>query len=68
MAKQFHKLEEVEEMITEDEMPLTSYTIIHRDASLNAGEKQLLINWTKDLRQIMKDKYPADSLVRKKKK
>lgn len=67
LAKQFNKLKEVEEMITEDEMPLTSYTLIHRDASLSSGEKQILINWSKDLRQMMKDKYPADSLIRKKK-
>ena len=67
LARQFKKLKEVEEMINEDEMPLTSYTLIHRDASLNAAEKQLLINWSKNLRQIMTDKYPADSLIRKKK-
>ncbi len=67
LAKQFHKLEEVEEMITDDEMPLTSYSLIHRDASLSSNEKQLLINWSRDLRSQMKAKYPADSLIRKKK-
>lgn len=67
LAKQFHKLEEVEEMLTKDEMPLTSYTLIHRDASLNNDEKQILINWSRDLRNQMKNKYPADSLIRKKK-
>lgn len=67
LAKQYHKLEEVEKMITEDEMPLTSYTLIHRDASLNENDKQLLINWSRNLRSMMKEKYPADSLVRKKK-
>lgn len=66
LAKQFHKLEEVEEMITEAEMPLTSYTLIHWDASLTNNEKQLLINWSQDLRNQMKAKYPIDSLIRKK--
>jgi hypothetical protein len=48
-------------------MPLESYTIIHGDAKLSQEEKQVLLNWAADLRQTMKNKYPADSLIRKKK-
>jgi len=67
LARQFHKLEEVTEVIETNEMPLESYTIIHGDAKLSPEEKQVLLNWAADLRQTMKNKYPADSLIRKKK-
>lgn len=67
LARQFHKLEEVTEMIESNEMPLQSYTIIHGDAKLSAEDKQVLLTWAADLRQTMKNKYPIDSLIRKKK-
>ncbi len=40
-----HKLQEVKEVIEENEMPLTSYTIIHRDAQLNDAQKKQVIDW-----------------------
>ena len=40
-----HKLQEVKEVIEENEMPLTSYTIIHRDAQLNDTQKKQVIDW-----------------------
>lgn len=64
--KQYHKLEETEEMLNEDEMPLFSYTITHRDAVLSAEEKQVLIDWTKNIRREMESKYPIDSLIKQK--
>lgn len=67
LARQFHKLEEVTEVIEKNEMPLQSYTLIHGDAKLSPDDKQLLLTWAADLRQTMKNKYPADSLIRKKK-
>lgn len=63
---QYHKLEEIEEQIKEGEMPLDSYTWTHKDAILTSEEKEKIINWTKQLRDSMKAKYPIDSLVRKK--
>ena len=66
--KQFHRMEDVEEQMTNDEMPLTSYTLIHRDAVIDDSTKNLLINWSKDVRAVMKENYPADSLIRPKKK
>ena len=64
--KQFHKLEEVEEMISEGEMPLESYTVIHRKANLTDEQKKTMIEWSKALRDSMRNWYPADSLVKKK--
>ncbi|MCB0506768.1 MAG: heme-binding domain-containing protein [Chitinophagales bacterium] len=42
-----HKLEEVVETLEKDEMPLFSYTLVHRDAKLTAAQKSAVINWAK---------------------
>ncbi len=64
--RQYNKLKETEELLNENEMPLSSYTFIHRDAILSAQQKQVLIDWTKDIRKQMEATYPMDSLLRKK--
>ena len=63
---QYHKMEEVVEMVKEKEMPLDSYTWIHKEAILTEDEKSKLINWADTIRDSMKAKYPMDSLIRKK--
>jgi hypothetical protein len=63
---QYHKLEEVVEQVETGEMPLESYTWIHKEAKLTADEKTLLINWANERMEAMKAKYPIDSLIRKK--
>lgn len=47
LKKQKHKLQECEEMVEEDEMPLSSYTWMHSDAQLSNEEKQVLVQWVK---------------------
>jgi len=42
-----HKLDELIEMIEKDEMPLTSYTLIHTNAKLSDAQKLQIINWAK---------------------
>lgn len=42
-----HKLEEIAEQVEEHEMPLSSYTLAHRDAELTKEQEELLINWAK---------------------
>jgi hypothetical protein len=59
---QNHKMEEVEEMINEGEMPLSSYTLIHRDAILSPAQKSAVIAWTKSVRDSLAARFPADSL------
>ncbi len=66
LAKQFRKLEEIAKEVKEVEMPLESYTLIHRDANLNSDQRLLLANWTETLRDSMTKVYPPDSLIRKK--
>jgi hypothetical protein len=66
IAKQNHKLEEVIEQIKEDEMPLPSYTLIHKEAKLTATEKETLTKWCQQIMDTLKATYPADSLTIKK--
>jgi hypothetical protein len=63
---QYHKMEDIVEQVKEGDMPLNSYTWIHKDAKLTDGEKNKLIEWADGVRDSMKAKYPIDSLVRKK--
>ena len=39
------KLKAIASQIQDDEMPLSSYTIIHRDAKFTKAEKQEMIEW-----------------------
>lgn len=40
-----HKFEEIEEVVGEGEMPLTSYTLIHRDTKLTAEQSSAIAAW-----------------------
>ena len=51
--------------IKEDEMPLSSYTFIHKNAVLTPEQKAIIDNWATGLRSTIKMNYPADSLVKK---
>lgn len=67
LAIQFHKFEETVEVLEENEMPLESYTSLglHHEAKLTESEKQAVISWAKAQMDSMRSRYPADSLVRK---
>ncbi len=65
IRRQYKKLEEIEEQVKEDEMPLSSYTLIHSNAKLSQDQKALLTNWAEGLRKEIESKYPADSLLKK---
>ncbi|MBK6751822.1 MAG: heme-binding domain-containing protein [Acidobacteria bacterium] len=47
--KRAKKLEEICEEVTAGNMPLPSYTWIHRDAILTDAEKKTLCDWTKSV-------------------
>lgn len=63
--RQYHKLEEIAEQVTEGEMPLKSYTLIHKNASLDASQKKAVSDWANALLDSMRVRYPADSLRKK---
>ncbi len=64
--RQFKKFTEIIEQEEEDEMPLKSYTIIHRNAVMSPEKKAQLIAWAQAMKDTMSAHYPADSLVMKK--
>jgi len=47
--KKKKKLKEIAETIKKNEMPLSSYTLIHGNAKLSAVDKQVLIDWANAL-------------------
>jgi hypothetical protein len=63
IARQYKKLDECIQEVKENEMPLESYTWIHKEAKLNEIEKQKLFDWCTSVRDTIKARYPADSLV-----
>lgn len=60
--KQHHKLDELIEQVKKDEMPLNSYTWIHKDAILSDLEKSSLVNWADGLMKeiAVKNNLPAE--------
>lgn len=45
--KKAHKMEEIIEMVETNEMPLNTYTWIHKEAALSAEDKSALLQWAK---------------------
>ncbi len=48
--KQKHKIEEMIDEIEENEMPLTSYTLIHGDAKFSDEERKTMLVWLEKLK------------------
>ena len=65
IKKQFRRLNDINELVKKNEMPLSSYTLIHTDAKLSDRQKLALANWTSALKDTIKAHYPADSLLGK---
>ena len=66
--KQHHVIQNVSKAIKNDEMPITSYTLIHTYAKLSPEQKNLLTHWADGIAVSMETSYPADSLIWKGKK
>ena len=66
IRRQYKKLEEINELVKENEMPLDSYLWIHKDAKLSDQQKLTVANWAEAVRDSIRTKYPPDSLARKK--
>jgi hypothetical protein len=67
-AVQKKKMEECMDQIKKDEMPLNSYTWIHKDAILSETDKQTIYAWCRQIIDTLKAKYPPDSLILKEEK
>ena len=51
--KQGNKLEAIVKQIKSDEMPLASYTLIHKNAILTPTQKEEIINWIEKTKDIL---------------
>ena len=65
IRKQFIRMDDINELVKKDEMPLSSYLIIHQYAKLNEQQKLMIANWTNEVRAQIKANYPPDSLLKK---
>ncbi len=51
--KALHKLEEFYEEVEEGEMPLSSYTIMHSEATLTSEQTESLVTWVKSIPGVL---------------
>ena len=63
--KQYKKIEETNEQVQENEMPLSSYTLIHQSARLDKAQKLLVKQWTAGVMSQLKTIYPPDSFLKR---
>ena len=53
VRRQKSKLKSTVSQIKDDEMPMSSYTLFHRDAKLSESDKELITEWFLHLRDII---------------
>ncbi len=49
ISKQQEKIEDILEQVEEEEMPLKSYLLIHREAQISENDLNILRNWQKEV-------------------
>lgn len=64
--RRYKKFKEIIREVKEGDMPMPSYTLIHKDAVLSIEQKLDIESWAKRSMREMEIKFPADSLVRPK--
>jgi hypothetical protein len=62
IRKQYKSFDNINKEVKSGDMPLTSYTLIHRNAVLNDPQKLAIANWTAISRKEIETHYPPDSL------
>jgi hypothetical protein len=58
LKRKLHKLKEIKEEVEGGEMPLSSYTLIHRDAKLSDEQKAVLLKWVNETTTYLSDTVP----------
>jgi len=61
--KQYKRFDDIKKEVKDGDMPLTSYTIIHKDAVLDEASKLAIKNWAEASRKQIENSFPADSLI-----
>lgn len=62
IRRQYRKLQEIQELVEENDMPLPDYLRMHKDAILSPEQKETLFAWVKATRDTIAAHTPADSL------
>ncbi len=62
LKRKLHKLKEIKKQVTEDKMPMGSYTWIHTDATLTDEQKTKLLNWVQEMTTTLSDTLPHPAL------
>lgn len=65
--RQYKKFKEIGREVKDGDMPMTSYTLLHRDAVLTSQQKLAIQKWAANAIKDMEAQYPADSLAQPKK-
>ena len=55
--KQQSKLQEITNQLKDDQMPIASYTLIHRNAVLTPAQKTMLMNWAASVKDSLSAKH-----------
>ena len=63
--RKFRRFHDIDELVSNDKMPLPSYLWMHREAILTPEQKTTLVVWANAMRDTMKVRFPADSLERR---
>jgi hypothetical protein len=61
LKDQIHALKETAEQVEDGEMPLSSYTNVHKEAKLSEADKALLIRWASTLSEEIANQNPGQS-------
>lgn len=64
--RQYKKFKEIGKEVKEGHMPMSSFTLLHRDAVLSAEQKLSIQNWAGSAMKEMEASYPSDSLIKPK--
>ncbi|MBK5215109.1 MAG: heme-binding domain-containing protein [Flavobacteriaceae bacterium] len=64
--RQYKKFKEIGKEVKDGDMPISSYTLLHRDAVLSADQKVLIQDWVANSMKEMEAQYPANSLAKPK--
>ena len=56
---------DINDQVKKGDMPIGSYTIIHKDAVLSDRQRGAILAWTEALKDSIKVHYPADSILKK---
>ena len=66
LKKQAKRLKDIANEVEKDDMPLNSYTWIHKDAILTTEEKTTLLDWAHSTRQKLLSENIIDTTEKKK--